>query len=293
MNDGSDEWCDMLDYKQFSREPGSRGIQGTIRKILAVGSTTVSNTDLMDPNNKAQGIMRDIWTNDQFKATYWEGSTDCLVYVQALYKDTRLGLTPNDYFESVATAYIAQWARLKALKKSHENVGMRYREVTDGNDPDQNKKTDFTVRTSNLQNIMSGDGGATGNFGQGIFSDNNGGNDAREPLAPVSIDPPRSSRRRMNNIALSASAFCQRDLGRRAACKSNSPETADRFAFARVDGQLSTISLIDKSSAQDQGVANGDLEAALVIFDIVNGDPTVIPIGASVSQIPCCAREHD
>ena len=56
------------------------------RVELDMGTTTLTNRQILDPLNHARGVLRDIWTDPdgEFKGIYRLNVSDCMYFVQAL-----------------------------------------------------------------------------------------------------------------------------------------------------------------------------------------------------------------
>lgn len=61
-----------------------------------MGTTTISNTELMDYTNNAQGVLHRLWTdpNGIFKSVYRINGSDCMDFVNVLVKPDEDGSTP-------------------------------------------------------------------------------------------------------------------------------------------------------------------------------------------------------
>lgn len=73
-------YSDVRDYTtKFTATVGAGGKTGQGRKIFDVGTTDLTNKELMDPANNGAGVLRDLWTdpNGNFQGRYEVGVSDC------------------------------------------------------------------------------------------------------------------------------------------------------------------------------------------------------------------------
>ena len=64
---------DMIDFTPTCSRPiGMNAGLGRTRRAFDVGETSITNQQLMDPNNNGMSILRNVWTdsNGIFKGTY-------------------------------------------------------------------------------------------------------------------------------------------------------------------------------------------------------------------------------
>ena len=66
-------YCDFRDYTiKNSGSPGTAAQAGSERKICPIGTTDLTNKELMDPDNNGAGVLRKVWTgpNECFWGRY-------------------------------------------------------------------------------------------------------------------------------------------------------------------------------------------------------------------------------
>ena len=73
-------YLDVRDYTtKFPATIGAGGAVGGARKIYDVGTTDLTNRELMDQSDNGKGVLRSLWTdpNGPFQGRYEVGVSDC------------------------------------------------------------------------------------------------------------------------------------------------------------------------------------------------------------------------
>ena len=306
---GSVTYVDMLDFAQYSQDPGLYPGFGSARKIIPVGSTTFTNAQLMDANNDGIGILRNLWTDASgpFQGQYYQGVSDCMTFVDKLVNGGNLGtgMTGSAQWDTYLDLY-KQWtdAKIQADPNSRyieNNVGLRSR-LAVSSDANTNRITVFPVKSHDSEVIQAAPA-TTEDVSGDLYQD---------PLDPGDIDLiPIASPEEEHILTPSKSGGgfsalpspfenCQRSLIprsgslavrawsllARSGCSSSPPndEALDEVTFARIDGVATMVSMTSQAAVQAVGIAGAALGAAVVILDLVDGNWKGAAFGAAVSN---------
>ena len=280
----------MLDFAEYSREIGAYASFGSVRKILPVGQTSVSNTDLLDSQSTGRGILRDIWTdpNLPFRGTYFQGESDCMTFVEHLITGGRLGgsISMNPEFVELLDLYQRYVKDVissnSGLRVRELNVGLRYRRVI-SQDANENKITLFPVNSEDAT-VLPATAPTTENVAGEMYDDVVNSDGSRTPIAdPNTEDLFTRSAAPEYRALMSPFAACQRSIRARAGC--TTAPSVDDIALGRIKSVTSMIAMSTKAAAQAAGIAGGALAAAFVILDFVDGNWKGAAIGALVSLL--------
>ena len=302
-------YVDMLDFAQYSQNPGIYPGFGSSRKIIPVGSTTFTNAQLMDANNNGMGILRTLWTDPSgpFQGQYYQGISDCMTFVDKLVTGGNLGtgMTGSAQWDTYIDLY-KQWANTKtqaypASRYDENDVGLRSR-LAVSSDANKNRIIVFPVR-SRVSEVIQAAPATIQDVSADLYQD---------PLAPddknlmpiatpeeehiltlsklgggFSAPPSPFENCRRSLVPRSGSvAVRARSLLARSGCSSSPPndEALDEVTFARIDGVATMVSMTSQAAVQAVGIAGAALGAAVVILDLVNGNWQGAAFGAAVSN---------
>ena len=305
----SKSYVDMLDFAQYSRDPGIYPGLGSARKIISVGSTTFTNAQLMDANNNGIGILRGLWTDPSgpFQGQYFEGISDCMTFVDKLVTGGNLGtgMTGSAQWDTYVNLY-KQWANTKVQRHPNSryienDVGLRSR-LAVSSDANTNRITVFPVKFRDSKVIQAAPAtieDVSHDFYQDPLAP---GDDNLMPIASPEEEHILTPSKAGGGFSALPSPFenCQRSLVprsgslavrawsllARSGCSSSPPndEALDEVTFARIDGVATMVSMTSQAAVQAVGIAGAALGAAVVILDFVNGNWKGAAVGAAVSN---------
>ena len=302
-------YVDMLDYAQYSQNPGIYAGFGEARKIIPVGSTTITNAQLMDANNNGVGILRSLWTDPTgpFQGQYYQGVSDCMTYVDKLISGGSLGagMTGSTQWDTYFSLY-KQWANTKIQAQpnsryTENNVGLRNR-LAVSSDATTNRIVVFPVKSFSSEVIQAAPA-TTEDVSRDLYQDPLApGDNNLMPIATPEEEHILTSSKLGGGLSALPSPFedCKRSLVprsgswavrawsllARSGCSSSPPneEALDDVTFARVDGVATMVSMSSQAAVQTAGIAGVALGAAVIILDLVNGNWKGAAIGAVVSN---------
>ena len=306
---GSVTYVDMLDFAQYSQDPGIYPGFGSARKIISVGSTTFTNAQLIDANNNGIGLLRSLWTDPSgpFQGQYYQGVSDCMTFVDKLVKGGNLGtgMTGSAQWDTYVNLY-KQWVNTKtqanpSSRYIENNVALRSR-LAVSSDANTNRIIVFPVKSLN-QEVIQAAPATIEDVSSDLYQD---------PLAPdhknlIPIASPEEEHiltpsKPGGGFSALPSPFenCQRSLVprsgslavrawsllARSGCSSSPPndEALDEVTFARIDGVATMVSMTNEAAVQAVGIVGPALGAAVVILDLVNGNWKGAAFGAAVSD---------
>lgn len=302
-------YVDVLDFAQYSQNPGIYPGFGSARKIISVGSTTLTNAQLMDANNNGMGILRSLWTDSSgpFQGQYYEGVSDCMTFVDKLVTGGSLGtgVTGSAQWDTYVNLY-KQWANTKiqadpTSRYIENDVGLRSR-LAVSSDANTNKIIVFPVESFD-SGVIQAAPATIEDVSRDLYQD---------PLAPwdknlMPIASPEEEHiltpsQLKGGFSALPSPFenCQRSLVprsgslavrawsllARSGCSSSPPndEALDEVTFARIDGVATMVSMTSQAAVQAVGITGAALGAAVVILDLVDGNWKGAAFGAAVSD---------
>ncbi len=314
-------YVDMLDFAQYSQNPGIYPGFGSARKIIPVGSTTLTNAQLMDANNDGGGILRRLWTDPSgpFQGQYYQGVSDCMTFVDKLISGGSLGvgMTGSAQWDTYFNLY-KQWANTKiqahpSSRYVENNVGLRSR-LAVSSDANTNRIVVFPVKSLSSEVIQAAPA-TIEDVSRDLYQDPLApGDNNLMPIATPEEEHILTSSKLGGGLSALPNPFenCQRSLVprsgslavrawsllARSGCSSSPPndEALDEVTFARVDGVATMVSMSSQAAVQTVGIAGAALGAAVVILDLVNGNWQGAAFGAVVRNssgcIFCIADQH-
>ena len=299
----------MLDFAQYSRDPGIYPGFGSARKIIPVGSTTFTNAQLMDANNNGIGILRTLWTDpsEPFQGQYYQGISDCMTFVDKIVNGETLGtgMTGSAQWDTYVDLY-KQWVDTKiqanpASRYVENDVGLRSR-LAVSSDANTNKIIVFPVK-SRVSEVIQAAPATIQDVSTDLYQDPLApGDNNLMPIATPEEEHILTPSKLEGGFSAPPSPFanCQRSLVHRSGslavrawsllersgCSSSPPndEALDEVTFARIDGVATMVSMTSQAAVQAVGIAGAALGAAVVILDLVNGNWQGAAFGAAVSN---------
>ena len=299
--DGTTSYVDMLDFAQYSRDPGIYPGYGMARKIMQIGTTTVTNAQLMDDNNRGAGILRELWTDPKevFQGKYFEGVSDCMTFVDKLINRGSLGtgvIESNDWdgYFKLYKDYVDSKKQANLKPTNIDNVGLRHR-LAVSQDANTNRLQVFPINSGTTA-VLPPPSATTADVSSNSYQDPISGDtsDLTRIVSPneehqYSAGRPGSSFKQLP----SPFQACQRSLEGRSGCSPPANNALDEVTFARVDGVASMVAMTSQAAVQAIGVAGAALGAAVVILDFVAGDWKGAAFGAAVSSPTRSHRAQD
>lgn len=292
-------YVDMRDFTTaFRAPPGIAGPREADRAILPLGTTTVTNKELLDPLNSGEGILRRIWTDPHgdFRGLYRVGQSDCMALLAALAKPNGplgSGVQANDELAKLLKNYQqytdAEWQKYPgiAASKSADNVGLRYRKVQNA-DFTKDALTVFPVDSSDLSRIFPGRNLPRERTYQDPCSSS--GNEKIPEQSPSDENRFQKVRVAGNEFFIPPSAFeseCSLDSrqSRLWTCEHDSDSNLEmkEIALMRTLGKSHMLAMTSKDTIEGIGVAGSALGATFVLLDYVNQTWIGAAIGTLVS----------
>ena len=152
----------MIDFTPTcSRPTGMYAGLGRTRRAFDVGETSVTNQQLMDPNNNGMSVLRKIWTdpNGIFKGNYQEGYAGCMKVTQTLVNGGYMcpNFHGNPQFDELASNFYKYIDDKFSLSPSVEpysemNVPIRHRTVI-GENANENRVIGFPISSDDPTRI--------------------------------------------------------------------------------------------------------------------------------------------
>ena len=269
--------------------------------MLDMGTTTLTNAQLLDASNNGRGLFRDIWTSPSgpFKGSYQVGSADCMTWLKALLEPSS-PLRPAskvknyDQFQVLLEQYERKVNEL-FIDRPRPDMGLQYRKVADW-DPENDRVVRFPVESLNLGKLLPGVLVRQGAVEEEVW-DQPAGRVKRlrvqydGPGQPTYAGPKDAGRSTVEDPALGV-VSCRRKISvteiSRRDCENESLPEIDRYLFARVKETEHQVAVFDQSElVVSHGEGLDALGPSFVSLDLMNGTWIGDAIGVAVGSRLC------
>lgn len=263
--------------------------------MIDMGTTNLTNAQLLDTSNNGRGLIRDLWTSPTgyFKGAYQIGRADCMIWLKALLEPTspfRTNLKIKNYekFYELFDEYVTTINEY-LIDSPRKHMGLQYRKVMDW-DPDHDQVVRYPVNSFNLGLVLPGV------LVQRRVVDEDWDVPSwrkkrikltyEEPGQPTYAGPKSAGKETVEDPALSGEN-CRREglvtaIPRRD-CKGGMLPDVDQYMFARVNGTEHQIAVVNKSDlVVSHGRALSTLGPTFVSLDLVNNTWTGDAVGVAV-----------
>ena len=299
---------DALDYGEGSPNPSPKGSdpgsqsRPRSRQVRLLGQTALTNAEFIDVDHNGAGILADIATdpNGRFKGQYVEGEADCMDFARDLLK--RILPAPGDYEE--LDAWVDLWKTFVPLKyagtgrnPASGKLQLGARQVTAYGDATKNivtlykfgedGKPHFGSRASQQLNPVYQDTAQTPDADPDPIADQwtesrliSFQSDMGTIKSPFDFDDTNPG----YESPFANGDACKRSVetGLIRRCTPGTGSGISDVALARVNGALSTVTLVSRTAAEAAGIVGAALGAVFIVLDFANGNWIGGAIGAVV-----------
>ena len=273
---------DVFDMGKDAPLPGADSKFSDIRFLYQTGTTSLSNTEIIDVNNNGKGVLKNVWTdpNGPFRARYLPGESSCMPFVRAVlapngplgpniisngeydmwWDKYKNGLHTWAYQYSLATK---EWSNAYAEEK---DVSIRLKVSNGRGKP--SSVTEFPIKTDDLVAIQPKK-----------TSESDSSKDVKDPCGRIR-DALRSILLPWDEVTYNTNAM--KTEGGQLVTESERVGSKETMVVKN-KGVGIKVSVIGKAAAGALGIAGVALDAVFVILDFVDKKWVGAALGLAVS----------